>query len=136
MHWRGAPYARDQINRPWKRRWGLIEHRLLPILVTPEENATVKRRRSTEGPEFEVPRVAQELPLGDEDVAPDPLFPRWVRRTLAVAAIVVALTLTTRIALYWTVGDDWGWRCGPDHPWYDANMSEHYGASCPEPISL
>ncbi|MCP3975148.1 MAG: hypothetical protein GY720_11730 [bacterium] len=96
----------------------------------------MKRRRNIAGPRGHVSGVARELPRGDDDVEPDSLLPAWVQRTLAVAAVVATLAFATQVALYWTVGDDWGWRCGPDHPWYDARMSEHFGPSCQEPISL
>jgi len=37
------------------------------------------------------------------------------------------MTVAIQVALYSTVGDEWRWRCAPDHPWYNANMSENSG---------
>ena len=73
----------------------------------------------------ESPNVAGELPLDDYVVPPNPVWPPWVSRVLLTVTVVI---FGLWLALYWTVGDDWEWRCGPDHPWFEPHFS-----SCPQP---
>ncbi len=60
--------------------------------------------------------------LVTELLRPEDPLPRSVRNALIGAVVVAAVALT------WNVSDDWGLRCGPDHPAYRNSLE--WGPSC------